>query len=60
MNLETSVDDLRRELQSRLAEIKIEIRQYPPPIAGCDVQFQLLFDERGEIIRRLEKLGCAR
>ena len=56
MGIETSAVDRRDELASRLAEIKTRIRNYPPPIAGCDVQFQSLVDEREMIVGRLKEL----
>lgn len=47
----------RQELEARLVKIKTEIRQYPPPIAGCDVQFQRLLEERAEIARKLREVA---
>jgi hypothetical protein len=46
-------------LKSRLVDIKTEIRRYPPTIAGCDVQFQHLLDEQGEIVRKLRDMAEA-
>ena len=55
MNIQTDNVDLRHEMEARLVEIKTEIRRYPPPIAGCDVQFQHLLIERQEIARKLQE-----
>ena len=37
-----------------------ELRNYPQPIAGCDVQFNRLAEERYAIFRELERLDIAR
>lgn len=56
MGIEASAADHREELALRLAEIKTLIRNYPPPIAGCDVQFQSLVDQREVIVSRLKEM----
>ncbi len=33
-------------IKKRLRELNEEIRYYPGPIAGCDVQFEWLLEER--------------
>ena len=37
-----------------------ELRGYPQPIAGCDVQFNKLAEERDAIFRELERFDMAR
>jgi len=40
------------DLNSRLNEILDEIKNYPTPIAGCDVQFNYLLEQKN-ILRNL-------
>lgn len=40
-------------LESELAAVKAEIRDYPRPIAGCDAQFNHLLARREELLREL-------
>ena len=51
-------------IQAHLETIKRdkfrELRSYPQPIAGCDVQFNRLAEERDAIFRELERLDIAR
>ena len=56
MNIQADNADHRHEMEARLVEIKTEIRRYLPPIAGCDVQFQHLLDEQGEIAHKLRDM----
>jgi hypothetical protein len=44
-------------LQKRLAELSLEIRNYPTPIARCDEQLAALLDERSGLIQKLTTLG---
>ena len=44
-------------LQKRLAELSLEIRNYPTPIARCDEQLAALLDERSGLIQKLQTLG---
>ena len=55
MIMGTDAGDVRHELEARLVDLKTEIRCYPPPIAGSDVQFQRLLEEREEIARKLRQ-----
>jgi hypothetical protein len=41
------------ELEHRLAEISAEIRNYPTPIARCDVQLSALLEQRSALMRQL-------
>lgn len=49
----------RRRLEARKAEILAEIRAYPAPIAGCDVQYQALLQQRDAVVRDLSRLSHA-
>jgi hypothetical protein len=41
------------DLEKRIAELSLEIRQYPTPIARCDEQLIALIDERTRLIAEL-------
>jgi len=41
------------ELQQRIAELSLEIRNYPTPIARCDEQLTQLLEERAQLMARL-------
>lgn len=45
---------MRRELERRIAELSTEIRNYPGPIARCDVQLTALLEERARLMQELE------
>ena len=50
-------------LQSRLAELSAEIRNYPTPIARCDVQLTALLEARTALLQQIETVrrpgaGC--
>ena len=45
-----------RELDAELADIKVQIRAYPQPIAGCDAQYQYLSDRRAYLVRKIREL----
>jgi len=44
------------ELESEKRRINEEIRNYPTPIAGCDVQFNSLLEEQAKIGQELDRL----
>lgn len=48
-----------RALEARLAKLAEEIRRYPGPIAGCDVQLTALLEERALIQAALKDLNGA-
>ena len=48
--------DIRRYLEDRKAELSQEIRNYPPPIPACDVQFNTLMEQRTGISRELGRM----
>jgi hypothetical protein len=41
-------------LQQRIAELSLEIRNYPTPIARCDEQLTQLLEERARLMAQLE------
>jgi hypothetical protein len=44
---------------SRIASLSEEIRNYPTPIARCDVQLTTLIEERSALIEELKRpAGC--
>ena len=48
---------MREELERRIAELSLEIRNYPTPIAGCDEQLAELLERRAFAIQLLQKLS---
>jgi hypothetical protein len=50
---------IRRHLQARREAICAELRDYPQPIAGCDVQFNHLSELRDAVFRETERLAAA-
>ena len=48
---------MRQELQRRIAELSEEIRNYPTPIARCDLHLPALLEERSQLIALLEEQG---
>jgi hypothetical protein len=47
-------------MEERLAKLAEEIRTYPGPIAGCDVQLTALLEERALLQAALKDLGEAK
>lgn len=47
---------IRDCLESRRAQILDEIREYPKPIPGCDLQFNTLLEERSRVSQELSDL----
>ena len=47
---------MREELEQRIAELSLEIRNYPTPIARCDEQLTALIEERARLLEKLEQL----
>ena len=52
------IDALRAQLDTAKIPLNAEIRAYPVPIAGCDVQYQALLDQRTAISRDLASLNA--
>ncbi len=46
----------RDALEHQLEDIKQQIRGYTQPIAGCDAQYQHLFDQREALVREIREL----
>lgn len=47
---------IRQHLEAEKQRIFQEIRQYPPPIPACDVQFNSLLAERAAILQELGRV----
>jgi chorismate mutase len=47
---------MRDTLQQRIDELSREIRNYPTPIARCDLHLPALIEERAELMAKLESL----
>jgi len=50
---------VRDHLMREKDRIVAEIRNYPPPIAGCDAQYQFLTERRHLVARELVRLEAA-
>jgi hypothetical protein len=50
---------VRRHLEDKRRPVEDEIRRYPPPIAGCDAQFNYLLEQRSQLSRELVRLAAA-
>jgi len=55
----TAWQAVREHLLREKDRIVAEIRSYPPPIAGCDAQYQFLTERRHLIARELVRLQSA-
>lgn len=44
------------ELRGRIAELSLEIRRYPTPIARCDEQLTQLLAQRARLMAQLDKV----
>ncbi|HKI98152.1 MAG TPA: hypothetical protein VKB51_06720 [bacterium] len=53
-------DAITAALLAARARIFAELRNYPPPIAGCDVQFNRLLEQRDAIARELSRWEALR
>jgi hypothetical protein len=56
-SLWTELEDL---LESVRRSILAEIRDYPPPIAACDQQFNYLLEQRDRVAGELNRLASMR
>ena len=52
------VQEIQQALTKQKASVVAEIRSYPPPIAGCDVQFNHLLAQRTELTRELRRFDA--
>lgn len=61
MRMASDWANIRKQLESRLAELNAEIGAYPGPITGCDAQFNHLLEQRvclnAELVRLDATLG---
>jgi chorismate mutase len=48
---------VREALQRRIAELSEEIRNYPTPIARCDLHLPALLEERARLMDELAQQG---
>ena len=48
---------MKADLERRIAGLNVEIRQYPTPIARCDLHLPALIEERARLMARLESLN---
>ena len=48
---------MREKLEQRIAELSLEIRNYPTPIARCDEQLTALIEERSRLLAKLDDLN---
>jgi hypothetical protein len=53
------VSALRARLEARRDRICAELGEYPRPVAGCDVHYNRLLEERTAVCRELERLDEA-
>ncbi len=64
MNAIRSPDPVWDAIESHLMSIKraavLEIRNYPQPIAGCDAQIPVLWEQRDAIAAEVDRLFEAR
>jgi hypothetical protein len=47
---------MREAIQRRIAELSDEIRNYPTPIARCDLHLPALIEERSALVHQLALL----
>ena len=47
---------MKQELEQRIAELSAEIRNYPTPIARCDLHLPALLEERARLLEQLKEL----
>jgi hypothetical protein len=52
--------ELEHHLENTRRSILAEIRNYPPPIAACDQQFNYLLEQRDRIAGELSRLASIR
>jgi hypothetical protein len=50
---------MSRYLEERIAGLSEEIRNYPTPIARCDLHLPALLEERASLLSQLEKQNCS-
>ena len=55
--MEQENQETKEELKQELERVNTEIGNYPPPIAGCDEQFNYLLEKKSEIERGIKELS---
>ena len=50
---------MSRYVEERIAELSEEIRNYPTPIARCDLHLSALIEERAGLLSQFEKENCS-
>ena len=48
---------MKAALEKRIAALSLEIRNYPTPIARCDLHLPALIEERAGLMEKLEELN---
>lgn len=56
---EIAIDKARSELKRALGAIADDLRSYPTPVAGCDVQYTALLADQSRVRAALASLGSA-
>ena len=56
IEIDTHLEAAALALRLAKQQINDEIRQYPTPVAGCDVQYNALLSKRTQISKALEAL----
>ena len=55
--------ELKQQLEQRFAELSQQIRDYPTPIARCDLHLPALLEERAQVMAQLlaleQKPACS-
>lgn len=54
--LESICSDIKARLERSKEQVHAEIRNYPPPIPACDVQFNQLLEKRTRVSQELTRL----
>lgn len=49
-------EGISEHLENERHQVNEEIKNYPPPIAACDAQFNYLLEERARIAQELDRL----
>jgi hypothetical protein len=55
---QSRTDTLRAQLIAAKQSLNAEIRSYPGPITGCDVQYQALLEKRAALTCDLDRLNA--
>lgn len=58
-NYDDAIEAAREDLKRALHVIAEELRTYPTPVAGCDVQYTQLLSDQRKVRAALSALGAA-